>query len=197
MRYLGREDDIADRVETYTTVVRSYRHNQNEQIQVSLLADDGDDFISFRRLIHSQSYLVVLKLKGKFEYEMYGVKNDDNLIYSFVSLNNQFKKLNTKTFVEVSSFIVEEDKDRKKDGHNTLLYGVPGSGKSHTIDEQYCKDESKITRVVFHPDYMNTDFIGQILPTVDKMEILLILSPQVLLRKLCQNLIKIQGICTI
>lgn len=168
LRYLGREDAILDRVETYTTVVRSYRQKQHEQIQVSLLADDGEDFISFRRLLHSQSYLVVLKLKEKFEYEMYGVKDDETLISAFVNLNNQFKKLSTKTLVEVSSFIVEENKDRKKDGHNTLLYGVPGSGKSHTINEQYCKDESKIIRVVCHPDYMNTDFIGQIMPTIDK-----------------------------
>lgn len=56
--------------------------------------------------------------------------------------------------------------NRLKDGTNILLYGVPGSGKSYTIKNEYCKDESKIERVVFHPDYMNTDFIGQILPVV-------------------------------
>src|SRR5699024_4713189 len=49
---------------------------------------------------------------------------------------------------------------------NILLYGVPGSGKSHMISKEYCNDESKIERIVFHPDYMNTDFIGQILPTI-------------------------------
>ncbi|MDU3176668.1 AAA family ATPase [Anaerococcus sp.] len=53
-------------------------------------------------------------------------------------------------------------------GDNILLYGVPGSGKSHTIKDEYCDDESKIERIVFHPDYMNTDFIGQILPTINE-----------------------------
>lgn len=64
--------------------------------------------------------------------------------------------------------IVQENfnKDREKGGKNILLYGVPGSGKSHTIKTNYCEDESKIERVVFHPDYMNTDLIGQILPTI-------------------------------
>ena len=57
---------------------------------------------------------------------------------------------------------------REKGGKNILLYGVPGSGKSHTIKTQYCDDESKIERIVFHPDYMNTDFIGQILPTIEE-----------------------------
>lgn len=48
-----------------------------------------------------------------------------------------------------------------------IYYGVPGSGKSHAIDTKIEKlsDEQKI-RVVFHPDYTNADFIGQILPTI-------------------------------
>lgn len=53
-------------------------------------------------------------------------------------------------------------------GENILFYGVPGSGKSHTIEEKYGKEN--MVRVVFHPDYMSTDFIGQILPTVKKDE---------------------------
>lgn len=51
-------------------------------------------------------------------------------------------------------------------GTNILLYGVPGSGKSHKITTEYCNDESRMERLVFHPDYMNTDFVGQILPVV-------------------------------
>lgn len=52
-------------------------------------------------------------------------------------------------------------------GKNILLYGVPGSGKSYTIQKDYCNDDSRIERVVFHPDYTYSDFIGQILPKVD------------------------------
>lgn len=58
------------------------------------------------------------------------------------------------------------DAKRVKNGKNILLYGVPGCGKSHTIQRDYCDDPSKIERIVFHPDYMNTDLVGQILPTV-------------------------------
>ena len=47
-----------------------------------------------------------------------------------------------------------------------MLYGVPGSGKSWTIQRDYCNDESHMERVVFHPDYTYSDFIGQILPKV-------------------------------
>lgn len=51
-------------------------------------------------------------------------------------------------------------------GENVLLYGVPGSGKSWTIEHEYCKPGSVVERLVFHPDYTYSDFIGQILPAV-------------------------------
>lgn len=55
---------------------------------------------------------------------------------------------------------------RLTNGCNVLLYGVPGSGKSWTIEHEYCKAGSKVERLVFHPDYTYSDFIGQILPDV-------------------------------
>lgn len=57
---------------------------------------------------------------------------------------------------------------RKSTGENILLYGVPGSGKSWTIQHEYCDDEKCMERLVFHPDYMYSDFVGQILPVVKK-----------------------------
>ena len=56
---------------------------------------------------------------------------------------------------------------RVQGGTNILLYGVPGSGKSWTIEHEYCHEDSVVERLVFHPDYTNADFIGQILPVVD------------------------------
>ena len=55
---------------------------------------------------------------------------------------------------------------RIENGTNVLLYGVPGSGKSWTIDHEYCKKNTNVERLVFHPDYTYSDFIGQILPNV-------------------------------
>lgn len=61
---------------------------------------------------------------------------------------------------------VDEAK-RLTTGKNVLLYGVPGSGKSWIIEHEYCKPKTIVERLVFHPDYTNADFIGQILPVVD------------------------------
>lgn len=56
--------------------------------------------------------------------------------------------------------------ERVKGGTNIILYGVPGAGKSWTIKHEYCDDESRMERLVFHPDYTYSDFVGQILPRV-------------------------------
>lgn len=53
-----------------------------------------------------------------------------------------------------------------------IYYGVPGSGKSHEIKQKletgYNIPEEKhdvfVERTVFHPEYTNADFIGQIMP---------------------------------
>lgn len=60
-----------------------------------------------------------------------------------------------------------DEKERLTTGTNILLYGVPGSGKSWTIEHEYCKPGTHVERLVFHPDYTYSDFIGQILPAVD------------------------------
>ncbi len=52
-------------------------------------------------------------------------------------------------------------------GKNIILYGVPGSGKSYTLQRDYCNDNSAVEKIVFHPDYSYSDFVGQIMPSVD------------------------------
>ena len=71
--------------------------------------------------------------------------------------------------LEIASGVASEKDDsaeRVLGGENIILYGVPGCGKSHTIKDEYCDDEKYMERVVFHPEYTNADFIGQILPVV-------------------------------
>lgn len=54
---------------------------------------------------------------------------------------------------------------------NVLIYGVPGSGKSHYIKKNYKSDKGCLERVVFHPDYSYADFVGQIMPRVEDDEV--------------------------
>lgn len=69
------------------------------------------------------------------------------------------------------------DIPRVTGGENILLYGVPGVGKSHTIQKDYCSDQSRMERVVFHPDYTYSDFVGQILPRAEGGQLKYIFTP--------------------
>ena len=61
-----------------------------------------------------------------------------------------------------------EEKNTSGIGANILFYGVPGAGKSYEIDQMIVQERSE--RVVFHPDYTYSDFVGQILPRIIKKE---------------------------
>lgn len=71
----------------------------------------------------------------------------------------------------------KSDVERLTGAENVLLYGVPGVGKSHEIQEKYCDDATRMQRVVFHPDYTYSDFVGQILPRVEEGQLKYIFTP--------------------
>lgn len=84
----------------------------------------------------------------------------------------------TKSLFEMEQFLSDTvERERISGGENTLLYGVPGSGKSWTIEHEYCNENSKVARVVFHPDYTYAEFVGQILPDVQNGEVTYKFSP--------------------
>ncbi len=80
----------------------------------------------------------------------------------FENEDSNFKKIDEHSKSDESI----DEINRITTGENVLLYGVPGSGKSWTIEHEYCKPGSIVERLVFHPDYTYSDFIGQILPAV-------------------------------
>ena len=85
------------------------------------------------------------------------LENNVEEISSLLNLNIKTNDEKRSKIAQPSSYITSFSQ--------TIYYGVPGSGKSHKIDEQTknIPDEQKI-RVVFHPEYTNADFVGQILP---------------------------------
>ena len=59
-------------------------------------------------------------------------------------------------------------------GQNIIFYGVPGCGKSHRINELLHLDDEKnglkkeyYKRILFHPEYSYSDFVGQLRPVTD------------------------------
>jgi len=104
---------------------------------------------------------------------------DNEQTQSFIKINEvEYQEIINKMLVAnknaydvqtSENFEIDEAK-RIPGGTNTLLYGVPGSGKSWTIEHEYCKPSTIVERLVFHPDYTNADFVGQILPVVDPID---------------------------
>lgn len=120
------------------------------------------------------------------------VRNQNELIFNTVFVNNYHKKeySNTAELHKEWDKLIKEhggscddngnynDNENETtkgiiDSDNFLLYGVPGCGKSFKVADEY---ESKITteqnkvRVVFHPDYTYSDFIGQLMPVLKEVK---------------------------
>lgn len=163
----------------YTTVWRRRGRNNEEQVQLSALNLDDSDFVEFRKLIHTADYIVILKLQACLEYDWFIIPKES------IADSDDLKALDGKFIHKSTSTIVKIDQNVQMDAllhnettkgiipsTNILLYGVPGCGKSHKVEEY----ESKITteknkiRVVFHPDYTYSDFVGQLLPVLKEVE---------------------------
>lgn len=162
-------------ISTHTTVLT----NNSSMRLSSQNTLNGNAFNNFRKLLNGEDYLIFLKKRniekqnqGQFLFEAYGVKTktEDKLD----DLDNCFIYLNTITVISQELFEkveIYDDSQRCDKGKNILYYGVPGAGKSFTIQKNYCSDEFFIERVVFHPDYTYSDFVGQILPKVSDNDV--------------------------
>lgn len=102
----------------------------------------------------------------KPEFLYFYLKNCDWLHTGHVSELSEHKEENQFDEIEDIQESFVDESIRISTGENVLLYGVPGAGKSWTIEHEYCDDDSCMERLVFHPDYMYSDFVGQILPVV-------------------------------
>jgi len=52
-----------------------------------------------------------------------------------------------------------------------IFYGAPGTGKSYIVDELVKASgasDDRIFRTTFHPEYTYNDFVGQLLPKVQR-----------------------------
>lgn len=118
------------------------------------------------RGVHVNKLLVEAKSKG-FVYDSEHNNVGFRAEFIFYYLDN-FAKLHYGS-TEPTEFVSKavQENNVLDCGKNIILYGVPGCGKSHEIKANYCNDKKYMERVVFHPDYTYSDFVGQILPKSD------------------------------
>ena len=118
----------------------------------------------------SRSFKKVLEVGAGADGHVSGVQDLDHIDVTEIS-EQQYNAIlrNMLSTLVVSEEISDDEEDvpRIKGGKNILFYGVPGSGKSYAISK-ICDDESVMERVVFHPDYSYSDFVGQIMPRLNE-----------------------------
>lgn len=104
-------------VQSYSHTITSRRNNAGDQLQISLKNNDDINFIKFRKLIHENDFLIVLKIKETFYYQFYGVRLKDSTcsIGELSILNNKFKKIDSITFLDIKSILQVEKYDKFKD----------------------------------------------------------------------------------
>lgn len=144
---------------------------------VDINNEDERPFTEFRKLLQLGDCLIGFKKHGSFEYYFYGLKAID-ATSSLKSIKEKFYFNGNYTTTRVSSSVFSKydenesaaNKAYADNSKQIIYYGVPGSGKSNMIEN--LTSESKVlspqkVRVVFHPDYSNADFVGQIMPKKD------------------------------
>lgn len=113
------------------------------------------------------------------------VENDIILVYKYANKylleivnqnDSRFTLLSDITSEDVRhSVILTDDEDEEEvidndekviGAFNKIYYGVPGCGKSYTVDKEFNKEKFHIERTTFHPEFTNSDFVGQIIPVL-------------------------------
>ena len=129
----------------------------------------------FKNLKDKYSDTLVDKLKWKDN----SVKTEIKNLIADIKLSDEQEFLKRKDFQLIenlrnSKLETSENKNFAKNHSQLIYYGVPGCGKSHKVDKiinaaihDKNDREHQVIRVVFHPDYTNADFVGQIMPLVD------------------------------
>ncbi|GAA8053821.1 hypothetical protein JP0568_08500 [Helicobacter pylori] len=156
--------------------------NYNDKVSI-LLATDPRFGGGIKRIIKAESNKIK---ENRLNYEL---KADDILLFTYISpkkytleiilptdtrynvLNGLISNRHLLVFSENETKSLSDNKIdesvRIDGGKNIILYGVPGSGKSYTLQRDYCNDNSVVEKIAFHPDYSYSDFVGQIMPSVD------------------------------
>lgn len=141
------------------------------------ILEPGDIVVIKRDTPADSANIVLRKEEGQNEYrkiiEVEKGANVNNIIggrpgtdllieISADKYNEIIKRMLDSIEITESAAVPDELTEGITGGENNLYYGVPGSGKSHTIDGLI--KGAKYERVVFHPDYSYSDFVGQIMP---------------------------------
>lgn len=139
--------DFSKYPETFDTGIGP--STKGERNQALGIIEDNKAIAALCRAIIDKEPDLTNSIKTVFGDNIFNIANKNTIVYISPKENN-----------------LSDSTSYTKNSSQTIYYGVPGCGKSNKIDEETrnIPDDQKM-RVVFHPEYTNADFVGQILPT--------------------------------
>lgn len=148
-------------VPTQRLIDEKYYENVGQDVSTA-----NESFIKVKLIAETDSEDLLFKnLKDKYNFTVpqLGSSSIDNknlieYIEKAFGNNNDIKEDNE---------LIVDDINRVQGAFNKIYYGVPGSGKSHKVDEDFKNEVFVKERTTFHPEYTNSDFVGQIIPVVN------------------------------
>lgn len=95
----------------------------------------------------------------------------DTPVVSDYVYRKSLQPIKDSNFIQLIKNSFEVDAKEEKiskifDGENIIYYGVPGCGKSYLAKDK-AESFDSYERILFHPDYTYSDFVGQILPRLN------------------------------
>ncbi len=171
IKYLKEEDCSSENIiiKTYITT----NETTGNRVEIGTKTVDGNEYIEFYNSLYKDCKLLVLKIKGKLEYIIFAIREEDTEEYlgdldlskalTYFDFQTRIKKPEQVTFVTNDDI---EGVDVIK-GENIIFYGAPGTGKSYEISakcKKYKIKEEFIERVVFYDEYGHSDFVGCYMP---------------------------------
>lgn len=113
-------------------------------------------------------------------YDKYNFLMETNHTISILENSPEDEENIVKMITEVKGKDIAPKANDNKEPKQVIFYGVPGAGKSYTINNELDKNgilKDNTIRVVFHPEYTNADFVGQILPKLTNTGINYVFTP--------------------
>lgn len=140
-------------------------------------ADDIKDYIKFAQ---DNGVSVVEKINKVYSYDV--CKQNSSILEKLKISSNGMELFNSTRFENsIMNSLNDDDYNNEQDNitehnkmynaFNMIYYGIPGCGKSYKVDKDFNEKDYLVYRTTFHPEYSNSDFVGQIIPKTENNEI--------------------------
>jgi len=192
MKKEGEKIMISDELKNLIPVL-----NETKNINVNPYSNDFCSFVVKKYLIEGISMSTIENIYFKSEerkgflakdvIDYYCINNEGNkAIYHNKNIKLVCKLLNMQSdsrYKRIAAILNDEEydvensneeinsADRITGAYNMIYYGTPGCGKSFKVNKDFNKNDYIVYRTTFHPEYSNSDFVGQIIPKTENNEI--------------------------